>query len=96
VLGTFPLPIEVIPMASALVSRTLTALGGKPVLREGCITDNGNVIIDVHGLKITDPLALETRIGLLAGVVTVGLFAHRPADVLLLGGADGVQEIRPA
>jgi ribose 5-phosphate isomerase A len=95
VLGAFPLPVEVIPMARSLVARELVALGGDPRLREGFITDNGNLILDVHGLSIVDPAALETRIGLLAGVVTVGLFAHRPADVLLLGGADGVQEILP-
>jgi ribose 5-phosphate isomerase A len=96
VLGAFPLPVEVIPMACSLVARALAALGGDPLLREGFVTDNGNLILDVKGLKITDPIALETRIGLLAGVVTVGLFAHRPADVLLLGGPDGVQEILPA
>jgi len=92
-LGRFPLPVEVIPMAEAYVARKLVALGGQPVLRQGFVTDNGNVILDVHGLSIVDPIALETEIGLLAGVVTVGLFARRPADVLLLGGADGVREL---
>lgn len=95
VLGAFPLPVEVIPMARSYVARELAALGGEPVLRAGCVTDNGNVIIDVRGLRIVDPVALEVRINAIAGVVTVGLFAQRPADVLLLGGADGVQEILP-
>jgi len=90
-LGTFPLPIEVIPMARALVSRQLTALGGRPVWRQGCVTDNGNHILDVHDLKIDDPVALERELKQLAGVVTVGLFAARPADVLLMGVDGGVQ-----
>jgi ribose 5-phosphate isomerase A len=95
-LGTFPLPIEVIPMATRSVSSALRAIGGEPRLRNGFVTDNGNVIIDVHGLTITDPRALETQITLLAGVVTCGLFAHRAADVLLLADADGVATILPA
>ncbi|WP_369601181.1 ribose-5-phosphate isomerase RpiA [Hahella sp. SMD15-11] len=93
VLGDFPLPIEVIPMARSFIGREMVKLGGDPVYREGVITDNGNIIIDVHNLRITDPLGLETTINQIPGVVTVGLFAHRPADVLLLGRASGVEEI---
>ena len=89
-LGRFPLPVEVIPLARALVARQLTALGGKPVLRAGFITDNGNEILDVHGLSISDPAALETTINQLTGVVTNGLFARRPADVLLMATDAGV------
>jgi len=95
-LGTFPLPVEVIPMARAYVARALVALGGQPVLREGFTTDNGNVILDVRNLTILDAFALEAEIGLLAGVVSVGLFARRPADVLLLGGPNGVRELTAA
>ena len=91
VLGRFPLPVEVIPMASAYVARELTRLGGTPVLREGFVTDNGNLILDVHGLQIVDPEDLETRINQIVGVVTNGLFACRPADVCLLGTPTGVQ-----
>jgi ribose 5-phosphate isomerase A len=94
VLGRFPLPVEVIPMARSLVARRLVGLGGQPVLRQGFTTDNGNEILDVHNLKITDPAALEAEIGLLAGVVTVGLFARRGADVLLVAGDGGVQTLR--
>jgi len=94
VLGRFPLPVEVIPMARRYVARELAGLGGTPTLREGVLTDNGNVIVDVHGLIINDPPALEARIDSIAGVVTNGLFAARGADVLLLGRADGVQEYR--
>jgi len=94
VLGKFPLPVEVIPMAQSYVGRQLVKLGGKPKLRDGVITDNGNVIIDVHGLSITDPLALETQINQITGVVCVGLFAHRGADVLILGAPDGAKTIR--
>jgi ribose 5-phosphate isomerase A len=90
-LGTFPLPVEVIPMARSLVARELSALGGRPVWREACVTDNGNHILDVHDLKIDDPVALEGEINQLPGVVTVGLFAARPADVLLMGVENGVQ-----
>lgn len=94
VLGTFPLPVEVIPMARAYVARELAALGGRPQWREGVLTDNGNVILDVHGLAISDPVALEARINQIVGVVTNGLFAARGADVLLLGSAEGVRELR--
>jgi len=94
VLGRFPLPVEVIPMAAALVSRALVRLGGAPKLREGFVTDNGNLILDVSGLAISDAPGLEADIGLMAGVVTVGLFARRPADVLIIGGSSGVRELR--
>lgn len=90
VLGKFPLPVEVIPMAVKSVARQLKALGGEPVLRD-FTTDNGNAILDVHGLSITDPKALEATINAIAGVVTVGLFAKRGADVLLLGTSEGVK-----
>jgi|SRR5580693_9318715 ribose 5-phosphate isomerase A len=92
-LGRFPLPVEVIPMARALVARELSARGGRPVWREGCITDNGNYILDVHGLTIADPVALERDLNQLAGVVTVGLFAARPADLLLVGTAQGCRTL---
>jgi ribose 5-phosphate isomerase A len=96
-LGRFPLPVEVIPMAAGLVARELRALGGRPVLRAGVLTDNGNPILDVHDLVIDDALGLENRINQITGVVTVGLFARRPADVLLLGTPTGVRRIdRPA
>jgi ribose 5-phosphate isomerase A len=94
VLGRFPLPVEVIPMARSLVARRLVGLGGKPVLRQGFTPDNGNEILDVHNLKISDPAALETDIGLLAGVVAVGLFARRGADILLIAGATGVKTLK--
>ena len=90
-LGRFPLPVEVIPMARALVARALAARGGRPVWRQGFITDNGNHILDVHGLVIADPPALERELNQIAGVVTIGLFAVRPADVLLIGTAQGVE-----
>ena len=89
-LGAFPLPVEVIPMARNLVARQLRQLGGEPVWREGVVTDNGNHLLDVRNLAITDPVALEGEINQLAGVVTVGLFARRPADVLLVGTPSGV------
>jgi ribose 5-phosphate isomerase A len=89
-LGRFPLPVEVIPMARSLVARELARLGGRPVLREGFVTDNGNHILDVHGLDIADPAQLETALNQVPGVVTVGLFARRPADILLVGTAEGV------
>lgn len=92
-LGKFPLPVEVIPMAQAQMARELARLGGTPRLREGFVTDNGNVILDVHGLTITDPVALESRINQIVGVVTNGLFACRGANLLLLGTADGVQQL---
>lgn len=93
-LGRFPLPVEVIPMASAYVMRELTKLEGRPQLRSGFVTDNGNVILDVHGLRIDDPVALEARIESIVGVVSCGLFAARGADVLLLGTAEGVRQSR--
>jgi ribose 5-phosphate isomerase A len=93
VLGQFPLPIEVIPMARSFVARRMVALGGHPVWRENMLTDNGNPIIDVHGLSITDPPALESLINDIPGVVTVGLFAHRKADVVLVGDTHGVQRL---
>jgi ribose 5-phosphate isomerase A len=92
-LGRFPLPVEVIPMARNLVARQLTRLGGRPVWRAGTITDNGNHILDVHGLAIDDPAELEATINQLTGVVTVGLFAARPADVLLIAGDAGVTRL---
>jgi ribose 5-phosphate isomerase A len=92
-LGKFPLPVEVIPMARAHAARELVGLGGTPTLREGFITDNGNLILDVAGLSITDPKGLEARINQIAGVVTNGLFALRPANVLLLGTPTGVRTI---
>lgn len=93
VLGQFPLPVEVIPMARSLVARKLAALGGDPRWREGVVTDNGNVILDVHGLQIVDPVGLEATINQIPGVVTVGLFARRKADVLLIGGLQGVRRL---
>ena len=90
VLGAFPLPVEVIPMARELVSYALRDLGGEPRLRDGTVTDNGNYILDVHGLRIEEPRELETQINQITGVVCNGLFAHRPADVLLLGTDQGV------
>jgi ribose 5-phosphate isomerase A len=89
-LGSFPLPVEVIPMARRHVARELARLGGEPVWREGFVTDNGNQILDVHGLSIADPVALEGEVNQIAGVVTVGLFARRPADLLLVGTSAGV------
>jgi ribose 5-phosphate isomerase A len=95
VLGKFPLPVEVIPMARSYIARELVRLGGHPAWRMGFTTDNGNVILDVEGLAISDPVAMEDRINALAGVVTVGLFARRGADVILLGGPDSVETIAP-
>ncbi len=91
VLGRFPLPIEVIPMARSYVARELVKLGGRPVLREGFTTDNGNIILDVHDLEIMEPAKLEDRLNNIPGIVTVGIFALRPADVLLLGTPGGVK-----
>ncbi|AYV21776.1 MULTISPECIES: ribose-5-phosphate isomerase RpiA [Vibrio] len=91
VLGQFPLPVEVIPMARSYVARELVKLGGDPVYREGVITDNGNVILDVHGMQITDAKDMEDKINALAGVVTVGLFAHRGADVIITGTPEGAK-----
>lgn len=93
-LGAFPLPVEVIPMARGLVAGALLGLGGEPRLREGFTTDNGNQILDVHGLQIDDPIDMEIRINQIVGVVCVGLFAHRPADVLILGGEDGIRSMQ--
>lgn len=89
-LGTFPLPIEVIPMAQSYVARKLVGMRGQPIWRENFVTDNGNHILDVHNLAITNPLEMETRINQIPGVVTVGIFAHRAADVLIVGHDDGV------
>jgi ribose 5-phosphate isomerase A len=93
ILGTFPLPVEVIPMARSYVARQLVRLGGQPVYREGFTTDNGNIILDVHNLQIMEPVRLEEELNNLAGVVSVGIFARRPADVLLLGTPDGVKTL---
>ncbi|HEX3603624.1 MAG TPA: ribose-5-phosphate isomerase RpiA [Steroidobacteraceae bacterium] len=93
VLGSFPLPVEVIPMARSYVARQLVRLGGQPVWREGVVTDNGNPILDVHGLKILDPKSFESAVNQIAGVVTVGLFARRPADVLIVAGDNGVRTL---
>jgi ribose 5-phosphate isomerase A len=91
VLGKFPLPIEVIPMARSYVARQLVKMGGQPVWREGVVTDNGNVILDIHNLRLKDPVAFELAVDQIAGVVTVGLFARRRADVLIVAGDDGVK-----
>lgn len=93
ILGNFPLPVEVIPMARSCVARALVKLGGRPEYRQGVVTDNGNIILDVYGLSIVEPIALENAINGLPGVVTVGLFANRGADVALIGTADGVKTI---
>ncbi|MFV8825548.1 ribose-5-phosphate isomerase RpiA [Thauera sp. WH-2] len=94
VLGRFPLPVEVIPMACSHVARELRKLGGDPKVRADFVTDNGNLILDVHGLSITDPVATETRINQIVGVVTNGLFAERGADVLVLAGSAGVERLQ--
>ncbi len=94
-LGRFPLPVEVIPMARAYVARELARLGGRPAWREGTVTDNGGHILDVHGLSIADPVTLESEINQLAGVVSVGLFARRGADVLVVGHDAGVETLDP-
>jgi len=91
-MGTFPLPVEVIPMARSYVAREIVKLGGEPVLREGFTTDNGNLILDIHGMEIMEPVKLEEQLNDIVGVVTNGLFAMRPADVLLVGTPDGVKE----
>jgi ribose 5-phosphate isomerase A len=93
-LGDFPLPLEVIPMAQEFVARKLLKLRAQPVWREGFVTDNGNHILDVHDLAISNPLEMETRLNQIPGVLTVGIFAHRAADVLLIGGEKGVRELR--
>ena len=95
-LGKFPLPVEVIPMASGYVARELVRLGGQPKLREGFTTDNGNIILDVHHLEILNPVELETTINQITGVVTNGLFARRPADVFLMGTPKGTTVLRPS
>jgi ribose 5-phosphate isomerase A len=92
-LGKFPLPIEVVPMARSLVARELVGYGGRPVWREGVVTDNGNVILDVHDLVIEDPPKLEEQLNQIPGIVTVGLFAHRGADVLLIATDDGIEVV---
>ncbi|MES9870488.1 MAG: ribose-5-phosphate isomerase RpiA [Sedimenticola sp.] len=93
VLGEFPLPVEVIPMARSHVARQLVKMGGTPVWRENFITDNGNIILDVHNLKIMEPVKMEQEINNIAGVVTTGIFALRPADVLILGTEEGIKTI---
>ena len=93
ILGKFPLPVEVIPMARGYVAREITRLGGQPALRQGFTTDNGNVILDIHGLQILDPVELESALNQITGVVMNGLFARRGADILLLGGENGIRTI---
>jgi ribose 5-phosphate isomerase A len=95
VLGKFPLPVEVIPMARSYVARRLVKMGGQPVWRAGVVTDNGNVILDVHNLKLDAPADFESALNQIAGVVTVGLFAQRRADILLVAGDDGVRTLQP-
>lgn len=92
-LGTFPVPIEVIPMAQAFIARSLVKLRAQPIWRENFVTDNGNHILDVHNLGITNPMEMETRINQMPGVVAVGIFAHRPADVLLISDDTGVRTV---
>jgi ribose 5-phosphate isomerase A len=93
VLGKFPLPVEVIPMARSFVARQLVKMGGQPVWRDGVVTDNGNVILDVHNLRLSDPTAFESAVNQIAGVVTVGLFALRRADILIVAGDDSVKTL---
>ncbi len=93
VMGEFPLPVEVIPMARSYIAREIVKMGGKPILREDFTTDNGNIIIDIHGLEIMEPVKMETHFNQLPGVVTIGLFAQRPADVLILGTPNGAKVI---
>lgn len=93
ILGKFPLPVEVIPMARSLVARQLVKLGGEPVYRDGFVTDNGNIILDVHGLEIMEPAKLEQELNNITGVVTNGLFARRPADVVLVGTPEGIKTL---
>jgi len=93
-LGAFPLPVEVLPMAQAFVARKLVKLRAQPIWREGFVTDNGNHILDVHGLNINNPLEMETRLNQVPGILTVGIFAHRPADILLIADDTGVREMR--
>ncbi len=93
-LGTFPLPLEVLPMAQAFVARKLVKLRTQPIWREGFVTDNGNHILDVHDMHIGNPLEMETRLNQIPGIITVGLFAHRPADILLIADDSGIREMR--
>ena len=93
-LGTFPLPVEVLPMAQAFVARKLVKLRAQPIWREGFMTDNGNHILDVHDLNISNPLEMETRLNQIPGILTVGIFAHRPADILLIADDTGIREMR--
>lgn len=93
-LGGFPLPVEVLPMAQELVSRRMLKMRGQPIWREGFVTDNGNHILDVHDLPIPNPIEMEARINRIPGIVTVGIFADRPADILLIGSDEGVREMR--
>jgi len=93
-LGKFPLPVEVLPMAQAFVSRKFVKMRANPVWRESFVTDNGNHILDVHDLAIPNPLEMEDRLNRIPGILTVGLFAHRPADILLIGNDEGVRELR--
>jgi ribose 5-phosphate isomerase A len=93
-LGKFPLPLEVLPMAQEFVARRILKMRGQPVWREGFVTDNGNHILDVHNLQIANPIDMEARINRIPGIVTCGLFAHRPADVLLIASDTGVREMR--
>jgi ribose 5-phosphate isomerase A len=93
-LGEFPLPIEVLPMAQAFVARKLVKLRTQPIWREGFVTDNGNHILDVHDMHINNPLEMETRLNQIPGIITVGLFAHRPADILLIADDSGIREMR--
>ncbi len=93
VMGEFPLPVEVIPMARSFIARELVKIGGRPIWREGFVTDNGNDILDVHDLKIMQPVALENELNKLPGIVSVGIFANRPADVLILGTAEGAKTV---
>ncbi len=93
VMGKFPLPVEVIPMARSFIARELVKIGGRPLWREGFVTDNGNDILDVHDLKIMQPVALENELNQLPGIVSVGIFANRPADVLILGTAEGARTV---
>jgi len=93
-LGTFPLPVEVLPMAQAFVARNLVKLRAQPIWREGFVTDNGNHILDVHDLNISNPLEMETRLNQMPGILTVGIFAHRPANILLIADDTGIREMR--
>jgi ribose 5-phosphate isomerase A len=93
-LGAFPLPVEVLPMAQAFVARKFVQLRAQPIWRENFVTDNGNHILDIHDLTISNPLEMETRLNQVPGILTVGIFAHRPADILLIGGDSGVRELR--